>query len=411
MLNPLSSAGYLDQRFKDQGFYTLACVTSERIRCLVQPSIDHDYFDQIVFLTENFEQDIKLIQQICNDENLELELAFASSECDLPYADKIVNFFFPHYANPPETSLWRCNKRSMNQRLHANNTPASNQQVVTNAEDIDWAQVEYPVVVKPAEGGAASVGVYICLSREEVEEYFATLDQKNWMYQFKPNQFLVEEYLLGEEYIADMVAWDSQYFLIGVYSSVKDLHGAHKICRYRELLSHDDPVVAELFPYCCKVLENLDVRYGIMHLECIVTAEGPRLIELNPRVSGSAGMLNYFAEALTGNDQAATFINCFQSQKALPAMKQYNKNGEGALFYLQNFGFSYSSINEKLFTELESYHYHEVKIPQQPKPRYPENLLDTVAFVILAHPSSDQVARDLQQLREWEKAGEFFKQL
>ena len=408
ILNPTAAPFYLDEKFKKANLVTIACFTSTEIEYLIKPCLDGELFDYIIYLSKDFNDDIALINKTIEEKKLKTVLAFSSSEYDLPYSDKITHHFCPKHSNPPETSIWRCNKRFMNTRLCENGTPATQQKLVSNPNEIDWDDLEFPLVVKPAEGSGGSIGVSICYTEDELKDYFNTLDQKKWAYCALPDQFLLEELLIGEEYIIDMVAWNSKFHLIGIYYADKEVHGAYKICRHREFLPHDHPIAKQLFEYCSTVLNNLDVQYGMMHLECMVTKDGPLLIELNPRVSGVSGVLNYFSEALTGHDQASSFIKLMQSQGEVSQSNRTDSLKYGVVFYLQNFGFKYNKIHEELFKEVPSYHRHLVKIPSQPEKTYPQNLLDTVAFVILVDDSPEQVQRDLKKLKKLEADGAFF---
>ena len=409
ILNPTAAPFYLNEKFKDAGIFTMVCFTSTEINYLIKPSLDGGLFDCITFLSKEFNEDIALIKRTIKEKNIKIVLAFSSSEYDLPYSDKIAHHFCPNHTNPPETSSWRCNKRLMNTRLCENGTPATKQKLVFNLDDIKWNELKFPLVVKPSEGSGGSIGVSICYSPDELRDYFNTLDKKKWAHCYLPDEFLLEELLIGDEYIIDMVVWNSKFHLIGIYYAEKDVYGAHKICRHREFLSHEHPIAKQLFEYCSTVLNNLDVQYGMMHLECMFTINGPILIELNPRVSGVSGMLNYFSEALTGYDQASWFIQLMQTQGAVSRRNIDESKKYGVVFYLQNFGFKYGRIKEQLFKTVPSYQRHIVKIPNQPNVSYPQNLLDTVAFVILVDDSLEQVKLDLKKLKELEVSGAFFE--
>jgi predicted ATP-grasp superfamily ATP-dependent carboligase len=407
IINPTAAPFYLNEKFKNANLITIACFTSTDIEHLIKPCVEAELFDDIIFLSKDFNYDISLINNVIKEKRLNIVLAFSSSEYDLPYADKLTHYFCPKYSNSPETSSWRCNKRLMNTRLYENGTQATPQKLIVDPARIDWDTLIFPLVAKPAEGSGGSIGVSICHSENELRGYFNSLEQQNWAYGKLPEEFLIEDLLIGEEYIIDMVAWESKFHLIGIYYAEKELHGTFKVCRHREFLPLDHPITKQLFHYCSKVLHNLDVRYGMMHLECMMTKNGPFLIELNPRVSGVSGILNYFAEAMTGRDQASLLINLLQFQSEQPTMNAQSKHG--VVFYLQNFGFQYKKVNEDLFKSVPSYERHIVKIPNQPEKSYPKNLLDTVAFVILVHDSLDQVKKDLNILKELEATGAFYE--
>ena len=411
IVNPTVSPVYLNEKFKGAGFFVLACFTSQDIDYLIQPSLENGLFDEILFLTKSFEKDIESISEIIEAEQINIRFAFSSSEYDLRYSDQIVYYFCPQYANNPETSSWRCNKRLMNERLCKDGLYAAKQIVVSDANEINEIDLNYPIVVKPSEGGGGSIGVLICNSLQEIQEYFNTISEQKWAHCYVPQEFLLEELLIGKEFIIDMVAWDSKFYLIGIYYAQKELFGAHKICRHREFLKHDDPVALALFEYCSKVLQSLDVKYGMMHVECMYTENGPVLIELNPRVSGVSGILNYFAEALIGYDQGTLLLQLLNSSENVVVQPRPSFAKYGVVFYLQNFGFSYHEINEEFFKSVPSYLRHLVKIPQQVEKKSPTNLLDTVAFVILVGDSEHQVMNDLNHLKSLENSGAFFEQI
>ena len=408
LINPIASPAYLYEKFKKAGLFVLTCFTNKNIDYLIQPIIKNNLFDEILFLTKQFTDDQQSIRTIINSKQLNIQLAIAGSEYDLPYAEQIAHCFCSDYTNNPATAIWRCNKRLMNERLQANATYAAQQIPITDSQDVDYNQFLFPVVVKPAEGSGASMGVAICNTPQEVSTYFDALHTQKWAHCYVPNEFLMEELLVGDEYIIDMVAWNGVFHLVGIYYAQKELFGSHKICRHREFLNHENPIAQELFDYCSQVLHNLDVRYGMMHLECMYTKNGPVLIELNPRVSGVSGTLNYFAEAMIGYDQASLLIQLLKTNgqhvPKPPAIKKH-----GVVFYLQNFGFTYNQINEGLFRDVPSYLWHLVKIPKQTMPSYPSNLLDTVAFVILVNDSEEQLRTDLAALKALETEGKFFE--
>lgn len=412
IVNPTVAPAYLNEKFKEAGFFILACFTSKDIDYLIQPSLENRLFDEILFLTKSFEKDIEVILDVVETKQLNLCFAFSSSEYDLHYSDKIVHYFCPKYSNSPETSSWRCNKRAMNERLRLAGLRAAKQKVIADISDIkssDIIGLEYPIVVKPSEGGGGSIGVSICSSLEEIQDYFRTINEQKWAHCYVPKEFLLEELLIGNEFIVDMVAWGSNFYLIGIYYAQKEVFGPYKICRHREFLRHDDPIAIALFEYCSNVLKSLDVQYGMMHVECMYTENGPVLIELNPRVSGVSGVLNYFAEALIGCDQGTSLIGLLNSSKDMLTQPCTAKHG--VVFYLQNFGFNYHRINEELFKSVPSYLRHLVKIPSQLEKTYPKNLLDTVAFVILVGDSEQEVMRDLNHLKTLEASGVFFEQI
>jgi biotin carboxylase len=409
IINPTASPFYLAQNFKKNNFVTICCyVNPDNIYPLIRSVLEEKIFDHTVFLKKEFEEDIESIKNIITSNQLAIKLAFSSSEYELGYADKIANYFCPKFTNSPLTSEWRSNKHYMNQRLIENKLSAAKQHLITNISEVNCLNQSYPLVIKPAQGGGASIGVAICKNAEELENYCKNAHKIEWAYGMTPQNFLIEEQLLGEEYIIDIVAWNQKYYLIGIYYAHKEPFGTTKVCRHREYLSHHAIKAKQLYNYCSEVLKSLDVQFGMMHLECIFTKNGPVLIELNPRVSGVSGMLNYFSKYLIEQDQADLFIKLLTIENFEFNLKSIQPK-EGVVFYLQNFGYKYSRVKEELFKSVVSYQKHLVKIPIQKEPTYPSNLLDTVAFVILGSTSRNQIENDLAQLKKLEAEGAFFE--
>lgn len=404
ILNPIHSPAYLSEKFKRADFYTIACFTSEKIDNLTNPIIEKKLFDEFLFIDHNLDSAITKIQSILDSKKLDLRFAFSSSEFDLYYSDMVVQVFCPEYANDPKTSGLRCDKRLMNLQLQKNGTAAARQQVVDNISQIDWNSLKFPLVVKPAEGGMGSVGVSICNTPTMLHRYFTDISRQRWGYGFAPDHFLLEELLIGQEYAVDMVVWKKNYDLVGVYSVDKITHRSHPIPHVRRHCPLESEAARTLAEYCKAVLSNLDVSTGMMHLECMITSAGPRLIELNPRVSGAHGILNYCSEILNGLDQANVLISHFEGENV--ARKQISHPEKyGAIFYLQNFGFTYTRVYEEIFQSLPTYHRHWLNRPSQADAKFPENLFDTVAYIFLVSESKEQLEQDLQKISKLEKSG------
>ena len=63
-------------------------------------------------------------------------------------------------------------------------------------------------------------------------------------------------------------------------------------------MTFDDNVKQACYDYACDVIDAVGLDVGIFHVELILTADGPRLVELNPRLMGGSMPLLY--DFLTG---------------------------------------------------------------------------------------------------------------
>lgn len=185
--------------------------------------------------------------------------------------------------------------------------------VTTMDEALEAAdRIGYPVVLKPR-GLAASLGVVRVKDAGELRDGFSfALDAK------APDPvgldfatpLLVEEFVSGEEVSVDSVVRNGQ---------VTALYVARKVLGYppySEEIGHvvagDDPLLRD--PALLEALQDTHTALGFLdgwtHSEFILTAGGPRLIEVNGRLGGD--MVPYLGWRATGIDPglAAASVAC-----------------------------------------------------------------------------------------------------
>lgn len=163
-------------------------------------------------------------------------------------------------------------------------------------------RIGYPVVLKPR-GLAASLGVVRVKDAGELRDAFSfSIGAK------APDPvgldfatpLLVEEYVSGEEVSVDAVVQDG---------TVTALYVGRKVVGYppySEEIGHvvvgDDPLLRD--PVLLNALQDTHTALGFLdgwtHSEFILTAGGPRLIEVNGRIGGD--MVPYLGRLATGID-------------------------------------------------------------------------------------------------------------
>jgi S-sulfo-L-cysteine synthase (3-phospho-L-serine-dependent) len=161
--------------------------------------------------------------------------------------------------------------------------------------------VGLPCVVKPVDD-SGSHGVRVCRTMDEVREHCAGLLRRRLNVRGQPAAAaaLIEEYLDGPEYSLEMFSWNGHAECVGI--TEKSLAGFPHCVESRHI-----------FPACVGATEEsamlatvrtaltaLGISQGPTHTELKMSAGGPAIIEVNPRLAG--GMIPELIQIVTGID-------------------------------------------------------------------------------------------------------------
>jgi biotin carboxylase len=157
---------------------------------------------------------------------------------------------------------------------------------VMNADDPDLdSPLGYPVIVKPVDG-AASWDVELVKDQMQARALAARHLARKYPRGVEPQRrLLFEEFVPGPLYSAE---------------GMVDASGAVRVLGWSSRIITDPPYFAELAvtfareepfsgadQYAVTLLRALGYDFGPFHLEVILGPQGPRLVELNPRLIGS----------------------------------------------------------------------------------------------------------------------------
>lgn len=158
---------------------------------------------------------------------------------------------------------------------------------VEEALEIFRKSTDGKLVLKPVVG-AATVGVHICGSEEEVtkamEENFSMLSGIPG----SKGQIIAQEYIDGVEYVVNSVSSNGLHCISSVYEYNKRvIPGYGPIYENCINLSPTSPAVKPICDYATKVLDAVGFENGAVHAEYKLDKRGPVLIEVNCRVCGA----------------------------------------------------------------------------------------------------------------------------
>ncbi|SJM34273.1 lyase family protein [Mesorhizobium delmotii] len=147
-------------------------------------------------------------------------------------------------------------------------------------------QASLPLVVKPVSGSGSS-GVRLCNSAAAAIKAFesargALLDQIG----LRSPDVLIQQYVEGKEYSAEIIAHHGRLHCLGILAK----HKGPPPCFVE--VGHDFPAplpersLQELASFAVSAVSALGLEFGPAHVEFVIAASGPVIIEVNPRLAG-----------------------------------------------------------------------------------------------------------------------------
>jgi biotin carboxylase len=204
--------------------------------------------------------------------------------------------------------------------LHARGIPSARYRVVsTLAEALDaLIEIGYPAVIKPTTG-VGKVLTAIVHDEAEVRAHFAGATQgyealRAGVKEEVTLEFIIEELLRGSLYSVELgVSAHGEHIPFAI---LKRKLGKHN--RVLELGSTtptdlSEEQAARAVVYCTEVVQALGLDLGIFHIEIISTEDGPRLVEVNPRICGA--VLPELIRNATGGDLFEYLIRIYLGER------------------------------------------------------------------------------------------------
>ncbi|MFJ7166376.1 pyridoxal-phosphate dependent enzyme [Streptomyces globosus] len=232
-----------------------------------------------------------------------------------------------------EAAANRCrNKAELRRTLEAAGVPQPRFAVVTDAARAEEAvaSVGLPCVVKPADDSGSN-DVLLCSTAAEAAVHAARILAVETNVRGLPTArtVLVEEYLDAPEYSVEMFGDGGDAVCVGV--TAKHLTGIP----YFVESGHDFPAPlqeaerAALVDAVTRALKATGMRSGPTHTEVKLTAQGPAVIEINPRLAG--GMIPELIRLATGSDLLEQQI---RAAAGLPVDLAARRSGHAGIRFL-----------------------------------------------------------------------------
>ncbi|GIG56174.1 hypothetical protein Lfu02_05460 [Longispora fulva] len=215
----------------------------------------------------------------------------AGSETGVELADALVERVLPGTGHVPELAAARRDKWAMATAADAAGLPHLRQLCSADPAEIDrWLKAtgldRVRLVVKPPKS-AATDNVHFVDAGADWRGFFDQIYGHTNEFGLRNDAVLVQEYAEGPEFLVDSYSVDGAHGLVDVcrYTKVRrgDRIGVYDLV---DFLAPGDADVAAVWPYTKRVLDAVGIRNGCCHTEVILTADGPRLLEVGARPAG-----------------------------------------------------------------------------------------------------------------------------
>jgi biotin carboxylase len=259
---------------------------------------------------------------------------------------------------------------------------------MTNIEE-DVKEFDFPFIVKPT-NLSGSKGVLLCESEQDLKRWKENMTK----YDYK-GSYLLEEYLEGKEVSIETLSYKGEHFLIGITDKIKTAPPLFVELGHIFPSSLERDIQVKITKLVFKLLNSLDYQFGPAHTEVIITKEGPRIVELQPRLAGDR--IPLLVEHVTGVSLEKTIFKMIQGHP--PSVGQ--KTAVSRIHYFQWEKGKVKEIKgiEKVH-ELPSVKMLEINV----KPNmHIEDICDSSSrpgYVVVSGNSYKEVSNEIQKIEE-----------
>jgi biotin carboxylase len=323
IVDPVSTGAVLAAEATKRGFGVIAvwseCVPPE-LKAFVVKGLNIRYVGVVQHEEGHIHETARAVRALVSDHR-RLDALMVGCETGVLLGDELAEALELR-GNGTELSALRRNKWLQTEAVRKSGANACAQSLVTTMAEVDavlrqWPAGAFKAVVKPV-SGAGSDGVYICDSHAAVREAFLKLDGTRNVLGLTTYEVLIQEYLVGDEYVVDSVSLDGAHKCVAIWKYDKRVYNGSAVVYYgmRLLEIDDEPALRAMVAYTFGVLDQLGIRNGCMHSEIKLEPRGPVLIEVNCRIHGGEGTWAAMAQEAMGYSAVSALLDAYLRPEA-----------------------------------------------------------------------------------------------
>lgn len=403
LAEPFSSASLLPPVLREAGLSPVAIIDSTLPGIGALTSFSGDAYDAVI----DHHGDL--------DETIDQLRALGPTAGVVPGTDRIeplcghlAEALTPDKTNVVGLAAARRNKYCSHLAVAQRGLPILRQACSADPDEIEeWIEREgmrgRHLVVKPTTS-AGTDGVGFAQYGEGWRELHARLLGAVNRYGAVNEEVLVQEYVTGTEYAIDTVSFDGHHSVTDLLRYRK-VHNEHGMAIYDsvEWLPYDREAYGEWLDYGLAALDAVGLRYWAAHTEVMMTSDGPRLIEVNPRPAGAMNPL--VTEIATGTSQVTRIVDvCAGRGAELPDGFVFLKPTMAVFLIAHSSGIVRNAEIFDKARSLPSYHAPMFLVQSGARVEATTDIVSsmTMGYIILTHERLEQVYEDREAIRELE---------
>lgn len=397
-VDPLASATFLGEQLREAGIETSAIYTvvDNHDGHQQQEIFDHYFY---VKNQNDLTNIVPYLQQIG------VSRIYYGSDHSIQIADILANIISPNFANNLANSINRSDQFILQKVLEQNHYPTIKQ---IKLNQLGFSEIEpqltdfrFPVLNKPL-NHFNSLGLKVC---HDIDDVKSTLEQEPNIFSHFSNGHIIQEFSAGTEFFIDTFSENGVHHISGIQRFRRRLLNQKPIYLYSDVVSLETNEAKICKTYVKQILDLADVKNGFSHTEVLLSDGGPKLLAMNPRLSGASGLNNKLFKICGFPSQVDLLIAAAKSE-TMPQPKQIYS---GRKVYLQTYEERIiNKLDLPLLYTLSSF--QEALMLKRPGSLVgaPQTPTDCVGLVLLVNRNPRQLEMDYQQIMEWEKNKQLF---
>ncbi|MBQ9874359.1 MAG: ATP-grasp domain-containing protein [Thermoguttaceae bacterium] len=219
----------------------------------------------------------------------------------------------------PKTALLATDKAEMIRALTDANVPCPKYVVANDRDEFERVKgsVAYPAIMKPTDQ-SGSRGVVLVRSLEELDASYDYSQTES-----RGGAVVIEEFMEGPETSVEVMVLDDGVHILAITDKLTTGAPHFVEMGHSQPCRLGDATCAAIRDVATRAVQALGIKRGPAHVEIIVTAEGPKIVELGARMGGDC-ITTHLVPLSTGIDmtEATLRVACGEEPDVAPKFQK-----------------------------------------------------------------------------------------